>query len=180
MGKRKEIEVFVIIEDRNLETFVRKTLSAFGINLRKAHISQDYPRGGRGSGKHYVSEKYQAVITTVRRKSRENKALILGTDADEQTVEERAQTLDALIAPPRTASERIVYWIPKRHIENWGLHLTGTTVDEKTNYHHQGANIDWKQAGKAFKDEYGRSKRETVETLDSLKTAYVETQRLGI
>jgi len=179
MGKRKEIEVFVIVEDRNLETFVRKTLSAFGINLRKAHISQDYPRGGRGSGKHYVSEKYQAVITTVRRKSRENKAVVLGTDADEQTVEERAQTLDALIAPPRTANERIVYWIPKRHIETWGLHLNGSSVDEKTDYHNRGREIDWKQAGETFKDEYDRSKREMVDTLDSLRTAYVETQRLG-
>jgi hypothetical protein len=179
MGKRNAAEVFVIVEDRNLETFVRKTLVVFGINFRKAHISQDYPRGGRGSGKQYVAKKFEEVVVTVRRKSRENKVLLLGTEADEQTVAQRAHVLDSIIDPPRAPQEGIIYWIPKRHVETWGLHLNGNAVDEDTDYHNRGKGIDWKRAGETFKAEYDRSKREIVEALDSLKTAYIETQRLG-
>jgi len=52
-------------------------------------------------------------------------------------------------------------------------------VDEKTDYHNRGREIDWKQAGETFKDEYNRSKRETVDTLDSLSKAHTETRRIG-
>lgn len=179
MGKREGIQIVVVVEDQRLERFVRRALHAFGFDRNKVRVLQDYPKRGSGSGKQYVEETYKKEIVTFRRKSRENRALLLGTEADEQTVMARTQSLDAFISPPRDAQERILYWIPKWHVETWGLHLTGTTVDEDTNYHRQGGNIDWKLAGETFKAEYDRSKREPVETLDSLKTAYIETQRLG-
>ena len=125
-----------------------------------------------------MEETYRKEIITFLRKSRENRALLLGTEADEQTVLKRTQSLDAVVSPPRDAQEYILYWISKWHVETWGLHLTGTAVDEDTSYHRQGGDIDWKRAGEVFKAEYDRSIKEPVETLDSLKAAYVETQRL--
>ncbi len=73
-------------------------------------------------------------------------------------------------------------WIPKWHVETWGLYLTGTgDVDEYTRYKHLAAFIDWRQAGKGFVSEYRQSKQQpSLETLSSLRIAYGETRRLGV
>ena len=179
MSKKKGVQIVAIVEDRELERFVRKTLKSLGFDKHKVDVRQDYPRGGAGSGKQYVENTYEKEIVTFRQKSRENRGLLIGTDADQQTVAQRIQVLEANTNPSRGPLERIVYWIPKWHVETWGLHLNGNEVDEDSNYHSRKQEIDWDQAGVAFTDAYNRSKREAVDTLDSLSKAYTETRRIG-
>lgn len=184
MGRKEGVRIVAVVEDRQLEGFVRKTLAAFGFDRNKIRVLRDYPKSGSGSGKHYVDQAYRKEIVTLRQKRRENKALLLGTEADEQTVDARIQILDDAVSatgrPRRGENERIVYWIPKRHVETWGLHLTGTLVDEATNYKKEATRVDWSEAGRNFVREYQESKREQIETLDSLRRAYGETGRLNI
>ncbi len=184
MARKQSVRIVAVVEDRSLDRFVWHTLKSFGFSAGKVDIREDYPRRGAGSGKQYVEDRYCQEIVTFRQKSRENVALLLGTEADEQSVGERTQELDDRIAaagrPPRHPDERIVYWIPKHHVETWGLHLTGTRVDEVTLYKKEATNVDWPEAGRNFVREYRKSKLGEIETLDSLKQAYRETGRLNV
>ncbi len=177
MGKKSGVQIVVIVEDQRLEQFARQALKALGFDRNKIRVEPDYPRQGKGSGKQYVDRKCQSEIVILRRYGG-NRALLLGTEADEQTVAQRRQMLDSQANPHREPSERIVYWIPKWHVETWGLHLTGSTVDENTDYHTQGSSIDWKTAGKIFKEEYHAHKQGVLSALQSLNDAYQETGRL--
>lgn len=184
MAKKEGVAVVAVVEDRQLERFVRKALAALGLDRNKVRIRADYPRSGTGSGKQYVEQAYQKEIVTFRRKCRENRALLLGSEADQQTVAARAQVLDdkiaAVGAPPRNSDERILYWIPKRHVETWGLHLTGSHVDEDTNYHRAGDSIDWAKAGLGFRGEYLEFRKGNASTLPSLNQGCKETDRLKL
>lgn len=180
MRRKQGMRIVAIVEDRQLERFVRRALEAFGFDRNTVRVREDYPRGGAGSGKQYVGDKYREEMVTFRRKSRENTGLILGTEADEQTVDERRQVLDAQAMPARGPDERVVYWIPKRHVETWGLHLTGHPADEDADYHNKGKSIDWRAAGQGFREEYMEFKTGTTSVLPSLNEAYTETRRLKL
>jgi hypothetical protein len=60
--------------------------------------------------------------------------LIVASDADEKTVEERIQTFkDACVEaniPFRKEKEQICFVIPRRNIETWLAYLRGESVDE--------------------------------------------------
>jgi hypothetical protein len=184
MSQKEGVRLVVIVEDKSLERFARKTLKAFGFDSHRVRILPDFPRGGAGSGKRYVEQMIEKEVVTFRQKSRENTGLLLGTEADQQSVEERTRVLDTHIAqanrPARGSAERIVYWIPKWHVETWGLHLTGIQVNEDENYKNEARNVDWKAAAEAFVQEYRRAKDGPIDTLNSLKAAYRETQRLAL
>ncbi len=184
MPRKKGMAIVVVVEDRQLGQFTRRTLQALGYELSKVRFRSDYPRGGKGSGKRYVEEQYPREVSTLRRKPGENRAVVIGTDADQQTVKERSRALDNklsdAIKSSRTSDERVVYWIPKWHVETWGLHLTGTEVQEDRPYKNESLEINWREAGRNFKQEYDRSKTEDIKTLDSLKIAYIETLRLRV
>ena len=182
MGRKEGVRIVAIVEDQRLERFVRKTLEEFGVDSHKLRIRPDYPKGGHGSGKQFVEKKYREEIVTYRRNADENCALVLATDADEQTVAQRRARLDEQVAAiaqrPRETAEAIVYWIPKWHVETWGLHLTGNRVDENTNYKSEGKDIRWDDAADRFRQEYLESKKPAMTTIPSLEQAYVETRRL--
>ncbi len=185
--KGKGVRVVVVAEDERLRTFARKTLEAFGFARREIYERVDHPKEGTGSGKQYVEKKSVEEYKAYRSKSSrgENVALILATDADEQTVPDRAKKLDQQLSAAglqRNANDAVPYWIPKWHVETWGLYLTGAAnVNESTKYKHLAASINWRQAGKGFVSEYRQSKQQpSLTTLSSLRMAYGETQRLGV
>jgi hypothetical protein len=72
-------------------------------------------------------------VYEVRRRS-ENVALIVVIDADTHEVSKRRLQLEEQLPSPREAHERIVHFIPKRHIETWILCLDGEVVDEVRNH----------------------------------------------
>jgi hypothetical protein len=183
MGKKSGVQFVVLVEDRELERFVVKSLTSLGYARAKIRVRRDYPRGANGSGKHYVNIAYPKEVRTLRGFKMENRALVVGTDADEQTTEERherlAETLRAAGLEPRGNRETVAHWIPKWHVETWGLHLTGTEVDEHTSYKRRAAEINWKAAARQFAEEFHQTKHGQVKTLPSLLDAYKETGRLG-
>ena len=73
-----------------------------------------------------------------QRATRANTALVVIIDADIFTIDKRIEQLgrelkDAGLSP-RTPNEQIIYLIPRRNIETWVLYLTGSQVDEETDY----------------------------------------------
>ena len=186
--KGKGARVVVVAEDERLRTFARKTLEAFGFARREIYERMDHPKEGAGSGKQYVENKSVEEYKAYRSKSSrgENVALILATDADEQTVPDRAKKLDQQLSAAglqRNANDAVPYWIPKWHVETWGLHLTGMAVDEQTNYKNQSGGIDWRNAPRNFVGEYRKYRQSGAQPFDSLPSllvAYQETARMGV
>jgi hypothetical protein len=139
---------------------------------------------GRGSAKQWIDREYSIEVQAHRRRGVENIALVVGTDADEQSVQLRAQRLaDALQAAgraPRAHQERIALWIPKWNIETWLLFLNGSDVDEGTNYKNQVRDVDFEVSAREFVRRFRQWGRDpaAVINLPSLVWAFEETRRI--
>ena len=137
----KPSQIVVLVEDQRQQRFVRKYLARKGIQGNA--IRQIALPAGKGSGEQYVREKYADEVEEFRK--RNTKAitwLVVAIDADIIDVAVRARHLARELTDrelsPREQHEAIVHLIPKRNIETWILCLTGETVDEETDYRHDG------------------------------------------
>jgi hypothetical protein len=112
----------------------------------------------------------------------QNIALLVGTDADEQTVQYRygrlAQALQHTDLEPRGANERIVLWVPRWNIETWIVHLLGRGVNEDTDYKYQVETDDFEPATNEYVRQYRAFDPATCAALPSLKNSFAETKRL--
>jgi hypothetical protein len=119
MPKGCGVRFTLLVEDRALERFVRESLLELGVHRREIYVLPFL--AGKGSAKQRVDREYPAQVRAYRRKAYENIALLVGTDADEQTVQQRARQLaDGLQQSglvPRADDEQIALWLPKWNIE---------------------------------------------------------------
>lgn len=152
MPTGRGVRFTVLVEDRALERLVRECLYALGVHTREIRIVA-YP-AGRGSAKQWIDREYPVQIHAYRRWSSQNIALVVGTDADEQTVQERVQRLAGVLKEAgheaRAPEERIAHWVPRWNIETWLLFLNGSEVDEEANHKGQAREVDVKAAAKEF------------------------------
>lgn len=127
MPAGRGVRFLILVEDRKLERFVRECLYALGVHTREIRVV-DYLEG-RGSAKQRIDREYPVQVQAYRRRCSENIALIVGTDADEQTVQQRISRLGQVLRQaelePRASDERIAIWVPRWHIETW-LHDPST------------------------------------------------------
>ena len=189
MGLGRGVRIAILAEDRLSERFARRVLMDLGYERHELRfITDGRPDSGQGSAKQWVDLKYPAEVKTCRQKSHQKGiALLIGTDADEQTVDQRSRALTTALQKadlkPRGKDERIVHWIPRWSIETWGLALTGRNADEETPFKNtaQAKGIDWKAAASAFVEGYGMHVRgDPIDCLPSLLAAYHETERLEL
>jgi len=120
-------------EDTQTECFIRRFLVKQGWDRRM--IRTETLPAGKGSGLGWVRDKVVKEIKAYRsRSTRAATCLIIASDADDKTVEERIQTFKKACAdanePFRKAGERIIFVIPRRNIETWLAYLRGETVNE--------------------------------------------------
>src|SRR2546421_10316862 len=119
MPKGCGVRFTLAVEDRALERFVRHCLLEMGAHPKEIRVLP-FPVG-RGSAKQWIDREYPIQVPAHRRRRSENIALVVGTDADEQPVQQRAQRLaDSLQEAgqgARTPQERITLWVPKWNIE---------------------------------------------------------------
>ena len=137
MAGKRGVRVTLLVEDRMIERFARRVLVRLGFHDRELRI-EPYP-SGRGSAKQWVDKQYARLVRVHRSKSyQKGLAIVVGTDADELTLNQRslqlAACLEAEKLDPRQAKESIVHWIPKWNIETWILALLGESIDEDQNY----------------------------------------------
>lgn len=181
MARRRGVRVTVLVEDRALERFAREVLLKLKIDRRD--IRSEVAPAGRGSAKQWVEQRYPIELKTHRSKAHfQQIALLVGTEADEQTVTDRLRHLafkvtDAGFAD-RNETERIALWVPKWNVETWILHLSGENVDEQDNYKNEVSGPDYRAVAGAFVDSFRVSPDERSATLPSLEVAFEETRRL--
>ena len=129
--------VLLLVEDDAQKVLIRRYLVANGF---LGHQIRALPTAsGRGAGEQWVRKQYPQVVKQCR--SRTTKAmtiLIVAIDADSSSVAGRSRLLAESLTieglNPRGESEKISHLIPKRNIETWILCLTGSDVDEATDY----------------------------------------------
>ncbi len=131
------VHTIILCEDLQLRCFVRRFLVKQGWHPRQIH-EVALPAEG-GAGVTWLRDKLPGEVKAYRsRKSRAETCLVVGCDADNQTVECRLQTLrDACMAagvPFRDTADRVAVAIPKRNIETWLAYLRGTQVNETDPY----------------------------------------------
>jgi hypothetical protein len=182
MPRGSGVRFTILVEDRALERFVRHSLLKFGAYPKEIRVLP-FP-AGRGSGKQWIDREYPIQVQAYRRRAFENITLVLGTDADEQTVQLRAQRLADTLrdagCDPRNDQERIAIWIPKWNIETWLLFLKGEDVHEGINYKQQVGDVSFETVATEF---VRRSRRWLLDRnaeshLPSLVSAFEETKRI--
>jgi hypothetical protein len=126
----KASQIIVLCEDKAQDIFVRRFLKK-GWNVPRRSIRVvDYP-GEKGSGKKHVEDRLPDEVSAFRsRASHASTVLLVVRDADEDSVQEVETRLDGLLDSTRRVNEKIVYLIPKWHIETWLAHLDGVRVNE--------------------------------------------------
>ncbi len=187
MASRK-VRFDVLAEDANTARFAERVLREFGFTRRDIRV-QSFQ--GSGSGKQWITTNYPRFVKEFRsRNYQKNLMLIVITDADEQTIEHRAQQLDASLRnsdlKQRDNTDQVVLWIPRWHIETWYLYFNGFDVVETKRYKDQFKKHIGKEALKlktchgGFVGECRKFKPspDTLQSLPSLLTAYEESQAL--
>lgn len=136
-GVSDPVHTIILCEDLQLRCFIRRFLLKRGWHTRLIR-EVSLPTGG-GAGVSWVKEKLPDELKAFRsRNALAETCLVVGCDADNETVEGRLQRLrDACVAagvPFRTQNERIAFAIPKRNIETWLAYLRGENVNETDAY----------------------------------------------
>jgi len=119
MASRRHAEIVILGEDAGLALFLRGFLIGRGYDREKLYAPA--PTGGWAG----LYGQYPKAVRSYRAKAsfQATRALVVGLDADELTVQERKAELDGLLRKsellPRQGGELICLTIPKRHIETW-------------------------------------------------------------
>ena len=129
----RRVQLVLLCEDTQTESFLRQTFRKLGWHPRDIRV-QKSPHG-RGAGEQWVRVRYPTELRELRRRHAD-RALVVMVDADRRTVAQRHQAFDEECdrqqVPRRTAEERIIFLVPKRHVETWLAYLEGDSFDEDT------------------------------------------------
>ena len=102
MPRKRGVRVVILVEDETLECFARNALARFGHSRHKMRV---YRSPLARNAKQWVTQQYPGRVQLYRRNATEQVALLVGTDADEQTMQQRHDALDAALRqadmPPR-------------------------------------------------------------------------------
>jgi hypothetical protein len=183
MKDKKKVRVTLLVEDRTLERLAREVLLKFGFSRHEMYVIK-YPVG-RGSAKQWIDRQYPEQVKLYRSKANHQAriALLVGTDADQLTVQQRQNQLEAALQSAefssREVAERIALWIPRWHVETWLRALSGLEANEETDYKPVVRAPDFGLIAAEFVGQFRAVERDaTLATLPSLLVTYAETRRI--
>jgi hypothetical protein len=182
MGQMSDpVHTIILCEDLQLRCFIRRFLLKRGWNARQIR-EVALPDGG-GAGVTWVKEKLPDELKAYRSRScHAETALIVGCDADDETVPGRIQSLrdacDEVGVPFRQANERIVFVIPKRNIETWLAYLRAESVNEVAAYRKYAYESDCRDQVAALDEMCAHQSLEPEPAPPSLLLACAEFNRL--
>ena len=136
---------------------------------------------GRGAAESWVRQHYAEEVKLHRRKasSQEGLALVVMIDADQQTVEYRHQQFADGLAEAglegRSSLERIIIWVPKRHVETWVADLLQGGANEEDDYKNAMRDADYRLAAERFVERCRNSASRPPGSLNSMSRAIEET-----
>ena len=177
---RDAVGVVILSEDIQSECFIRRFLNRRGWDRRQIR-AETLPRG-QGSGEQWVREKFISELKAYRsRSSRAATCLIVASDADDKTVDERIQTFRNMCAEAgvgfRNEGERVAFIIPRRNIETWLAYLRGEAVNEIDRYPKYGFESECRDQVVRL-DEMCRQQRLAPPPPPSLESACNEFKRI--
>ena len=173
----------ILCEDRQTLEFIKHLLKIQGINTRK--IYSIIAESGIGSAEAFVRREYPKRLKAMRSFNYNKMALLVCTDADRLSVEERKEQLRTYCLEsniddcPRRENEAVMVWIPKRSIENW-IHFFREypkEVSEETVYPHGGNPDKCKEEARKM-SYYLQNLKEYERVIDSLSIAKEEYLKL--
>ncbi len=129
------VRITLLCEDSQTDAFVRRFLRRRNFGARDVR-TLPLPKG-RQSGEQWVRQRYPAELRAIR--GRQGAYLIVVTDADDRSTNERRAQLGAACAeqgvPVRTGEDPVLLIVPRRNIETWLAYLdAGEPVDEEVKY----------------------------------------------
>lgn len=181
MTRRDATEVILLCEDQRHEQFCRRFLLERGVSARR--IRACVAPAGQGDAKQWVIDRYPQELRAYRSKAnRINNALIVMTDLDQQTMQQRRQKLrlscQAVDVDDAMPGERILIALPKWAIETWILTLADQAVTEDTRIqqtHKQRAAGKARTAAKLLANQCASGQNEKIaEILPALKDACLQ------
>lgn len=130
----------VLCEDKKTFHFINNILKHQNINVHK--IDPIISPRAAGSGEAFVRNTYIKQLKALRSTNYIKRALIVCTDADTYTVDERKKWFSTVCSSSteniqeRKENEPVMIWIPKRSIENWIEYFKNDSNDvtEDTKY----------------------------------------------
>jgi hypothetical protein len=189
MPNKRGIRVVLLVEDEVLECFVRRVLLALGFQPRDIRVER--APTGRGSAKDWVTKNYPNEVRVHRRKAsyQDNIGIVVGTEADEKTVQERCRMLDSALETAgleiRQPGEKFCLIVPKWNIETWLVNLGGENIDEDRNdykNHSSSRNVDYPVVANGFVERYRNWKQGNFDetTPSSMIATFEEMKRFGL
>jgi len=126
--------IILLCEDKQHERFVRAFLRKW-CKIDRRRIRLIPIPNGRGDAKKWICNQLPNELKAYRAKANHlNNLLIVVTDVDNITVQQRADTLNQACmdagVESRRENERVVFIMPKWAIETWILTLNGQDVNE--------------------------------------------------
>ena len=132
-GMKRNVQIVLLCEDTQHETFVRRFLEEAGWSTRRLRVEK--APGGRGSAEQWVRTRFPKELAGYRRgRGAVAQALIVILDGDNRGVQTRQVELDDACRSSkieiRRPDERVLVLVPTWNIETWIAYLDGQTVDE--------------------------------------------------
>ena len=179
---RKGVRLVLVCEDDEHWKFARHAFLRLGYHNRE--LRPFISPSGRGAAEHWVRKRYALEVRAHRRKAASQKVgLVVVIDADRETTEHRHHRLSSELAdadlPKRSEDERIVIWIPRRHIETWVAYLLSNTVTEDEDWKRRMQGQDYRPPTRRFIELYQRPNDRPTDLLPSMSLAYEELARLS-
>jgi hypothetical protein len=179
---RKGVRLVLLCEDDEHRRFARHVFHKLGRHYRELRTL--VCPAGRGSAEQWVRQRYAEEVRVYRRRANTQQgiALVVTVDADQQTVDYRhaqlSQSLNEFALAERGTAERIVIWVPKRHIETWVADLLGQDVSEEDDCKNLMRDADYRPAADRFVERYRGPGSRPANVLPSMSRAFDETDRL--
>lgn len=131
MGAVRRVQLVILCEDTQHETFCRRFLRAAGWSDRRIRVVK--APAGRGAAEQFVRRHFPDELRAHRSRPLDE-ALVVMIDGDTRGVHTRLNELgaacrDAGVAE-RTRHERVGVFVPTWNIETWLVYLDGHRVDE--------------------------------------------------
>lgn len=172
-------KLLVLVEDANLRDVVTSYLKQLGHDTRNIRVEP--LASGRGSGAQRVLENFARLVRQCRRATTRS-ALVVGTDADQLSVEKRRDRLETALRSAgedaRSPSDPIALVIPKRNVETWIFHFDGQPVDEQTDYSDKAMPARGARRAAEGLIELTHSSSLPKDCLDSVRQAIPELRRI--
>ncbi len=141
VAKSERIRFTILCEGRRDYYFTKAVIQTkMGKNRTEFFRSQTV--SGRGSGEQQVRRRFVMELEARRKRPRlENHWLVVVTDGDGLSVEQRKATLYKEVTQkgldPPLPNERVAIFVPCRNIESWVQWVETDEVDETQNFKHE-------------------------------------------